>query len=192
MRRFGGSEPAEAGVRLRARHGILRGDTACARSNVYRSPTPARRSPSQWNKPSLVDEQTPSVHHFDNNRNIGTDMKAPDAVTALAALAHEYRLSLYRMLVVAGPEGLNAGTIATRLKLPPSSLTFHLQQLHRAGLITQERDSRQLIYAADFGAMNALVGYLTENCCGGASSCAVACTPAATAKKSSKKSSKAA
>jgi ArsR family transcriptional regulator len=119
-------------------------------------------------------------------------MKAPDAVAALAALAHEYRLSLYRMLVEAGPEGLNAGTIASRLKLPPSSLTFHLQQLHRAGLITQERNSRQLIYAADFAAMNGLVGYLTENCCGGASSCSAACAPGATAKKSSRKSTKAA
>ncbi len=88
------------------------------------------------------------------------------AVAALAALAHEYRLSIYRMLVEAGPEGLNAGTIATRLKLPPSSLTFHLQHLHRAGLVIQQRNSRQLIYSADFGEMNALVGYLTENCCG--------------------------
>src|SRR5262245_34910432 len=96
-------------------------------------------------------------------------MKAADAVAALAALAHDYRLSVYRMLVVAGPEGLNAGTIAGKLKLPPSSLTFHLQQLHRAGLITQERNSRQLIYAADFDAMNGLVAYLTENCCGGSS-----------------------
>jgi ArsR family transcriptional regulator len=92
-------------------------------------------------------------------------MKAPEAVTALAALAHAYRLAIYRMLVQAGPEGLPAGEIASRLKLPPSSLTFHLQALQRAGLITQERMSRQLIYAADFGTMNSLVGYLTENCC---------------------------
>ena len=119
-------------------------------------------------------------------------MKAADAVAALAALAHEYRLGVYRMLVEAGPEGMNAGTIAARLKLPPSSLTFHLQQLHRAGLITQERNSRQLIYAADFDAMNGLVGYLTENCCGGASSCSVAGAPEAVGKKSSKKPSKAA
>lgn len=96
-------------------------------------------------------------------------MKAKQAVNALAALAHEYRLRVYRMLVEAGPEGLNAGTIAGRLKLPPSSLTFHLQQLHRAGLVTQARNSRQLIYSADFAVMKGLVGYLTENCCGGAS-----------------------
>src|SRR5262245_31993466 len=105
-------------------------------------------------------------------------MRAPDAVAALAALAHEYRLSLYRMLVVAGPEGLNAGTIASRLKVAPSSLTFHLQQLHRAGLITQQRNSRQLIYAADFAAMNGLVAFLTENCCGrGAITCDAVCEP---------------
>ena len=94
-------------------------------------------------------------------------MKAKQAVEALAALAHEYRLSVYRMLVEAGPQGLTAGTIATKLKIPPSSLTFHIQSLHRAGLVTQERRSRELIYAAEFGAMNNLVGYLTENCCAG-------------------------
>jgi ArsR family transcriptional regulator, arsenate/arsenite/antimonite-responsive transcriptional repressor len=105
-------------------------------------------------------------------------MKAKQAVDALAALAHENRLSVYRMLVEAGPAGLNAGTIAARLKIPPSSLTFHIQHLHRAGLVTQERNSRQLIYAADFTAMNGLVGYLTENCCGGAS-CESACEPPA-------------
>ncbi len=120
-------------------------------------------------------------------------MNARQAIDALAALAHEYRLRVFRMLVEAGPAGLNAGTIASRLKLPPSSLTFHLQQLHRAGLVTQERNSRQLIYAADFSAMNDLVGYLTENCCGsGVSSCATACAPAAEAKKPGKKPSRAA
>jgi ArsR family transcriptional regulator, arsenate/arsenite/antimonite-responsive transcriptional repressor len=103
-------------------------------------------------------------------------MRANQAVDALAALAHENRLSVYRMLVEAGPAGLNAGTIAARLKIPPSSLSFHIQHLHRAGLVTQERNSRQLIYAADFAAMNALVGYLTENCCGGAT-CESACQP---------------
>jgi ArsR family transcriptional regulator len=109
-------------------------------------------------------------------------MKAPDAVASLAALAHESRLAVYRMLVEAGPEGLPAGVIATRLRLPPSSLTFHLQNLHRAGLITQQRMSRQLIYSADFTVMNDLVGYLTENCCArssSASNCATACAPVA-------------
>src|SRR3954466_7507172 len=100
-------------------------------------------------------------------------MNAAHAVAALAALAHEHRLAVYRMLVEAGPEGLNAGTIASKLKIPPSSLTFHIQSLHRAGLVTQERRSREVIYAADFTSMNDLVGYLTENCCAGSgSSCA--------------------
>lgn len=111
-------------------------------------------------------------------------MKAKQVVTALAALAHEHRLSVYRMLVQAGSEGLNAGTIAARLKVPPSSLTFHLQNLHRAGLVTQERRSRELIYAADFAEMNALVGYLTENCCGTDSSCGAVCIPAQPVKAS--------
>lgn len=109
-------------------------------------------------------------------------MKAPQAVSALAALAHEHRLAVYRLLVEAGPEGLAAGTIAARLKLPPSSLTFHLQHLQRAGLISQQRLSRQLIYAADFSVMNGLVGYLTENCCARGENpgeCATECSPAA-------------
>jgi ArsR family transcriptional regulator, arsenate/arsenite/antimonite-responsive transcriptional repressor len=118
-------------------------------------------------------------------------MNAKQAVDALAALAHEHRLSVYRMLVQAGPEGLNAGTIASKLKIPPSSLTFHMQNLHRAGLVTQERRSREVIYAADFDSMNALVGYLTENCCAGSeSSCAPAerCIPVGEIKKARKSS----
>ena len=114
-------------------------------------------------------------------------MKLAQAVHALSALAHENRVGIYRMLVEAGPEGLNAGTIATRLKVPPSSLTFHLQQLHRAGLVTQARSSRQLIYAADFAVMNDLVGYLTENCCGGSAACTTACTPSATTKRNARR-----
>jgi ArsR family transcriptional regulator, arsenate/arsenite/antimonite-responsive transcriptional repressor len=121
-------------------------------------------------------------------------MQPDGAVAALYALAHEHRLSVYRMLVEAGPEGLNAGTIATRLGLPPSSLTFHLQHLHRAGLITQQRSSRQLIYAADFAVMNDLVGYLTENCCAGsAAACEAQCAPPTrVAKKATRKPSRAA
>jgi ArsR family transcriptional regulator, arsenate/arsenite/antimonite-responsive transcriptional repressor len=114
-------------------------------------------------------------------------MKAPDAVTALAALAHEHRLAIYRMLVEAGQEGLNAGTIAARLAMPPSSLTFHLQHLHRAGLLTQQRNSRQLIYATDFSVMNDLVGYLTENCCrGNSAGCETVCAPAPVTKRTKK------
>ena len=105
-------------------------------------------------------------------------MKHAAAVEALGALAHEHRLALYRLLVEQGPGGLPAGSIAGRLKIAPSSLTFHLHHLRRAGLITQTRSSRQLIYAADFAAMNGLVRYLTENCCGaGAAECAPPCAP---------------
>jgi ArsR family transcriptional regulator len=105
-------------------------------------------------------------------------MKTEQAVAALGALAHETRLSVFRMLVERGPDGLPAGVIAQRLDIPPSSLTFHLQHLSQAKLISQRRLSRQLIYAADFAAMNGLVGYLTENCCGG-QSCAPVCNPGA-------------
>lgn len=106
-------------------------------------------------------------------------MKAENAVTALGAIAHGHRLAVYRMLVKRGPTGLPAGEIATRLDLPPSSLTFHLQQLQRAGLVTQRRLGRQVIYAADYAAMNGLVAYLTENCCGNAAVCTPACAPGA-------------
>ena len=105
-------------------------------------------------------------------------MDTKHAVEALAALAHEHRLAIYRMLVEQGPDGLPAGVIAERLGMPPSSLTFHLQHLLRAGLVTQRRLSRQLIYAADFTAMNSLVAFLTENCCGQGGAGRV-CDPAA-------------
>ena len=92
-------------------------------------------------------------------------MKTPAVIDALAALAHEYRLAIYRLLVEQGPGGLAAGIIGERVGLQPSSLTFHLQTLQRAGLIVQERASRQLLYSADYPVMNSLVGYLTDNCC---------------------------
>ena len=100
------------------------------------------------------------------------------AVAALGALAQDTRLGLFRLLVTAGPAGLSAGTIAERLGVAPSSLSFHLQQLLHAGLVTQRRLSRQLIYAAEYGAMNELLAYLTENCCGRGVGCAPACDPA--------------
>lgn len=106
-------------------------------------------------------------------------MDAISAVAALSALAHEHRLAAYRLLVEAGPEGLPAGIIADRLSLPPSSLTFHLQQLLHAGLATQRRVSRQVFYAMVPEAMNGLVAYLTEHCCGGHAGCGLACDPAA-------------
>lgn len=101
-------------------------------------------------------------------------MQPAQVIDALGALAQEHRLAVFRMLVQAGPEGLAAGAIAKRLGVPNSSLSFHLAQLNRAGLVRQARRGRSLLYAADYPAMNALVGYLTENCCGGG-----ACAPAA-------------
>ena len=101
-------------------------------------------------------------------------MDSAAAIAALGALAQEHRLKLFRLLVQAGEEGLAAGAIAERLGIPNSSLSFHLAQLSRAGLIRQERRHRSIVYRADYAAMNALVGYLMENCCGGG-----ACTPEA-------------
>ena len=102
-------------------------------------------------------------------------MKAADAISALGALAQEHRLALFRLLVQAGEQGMAAGAIADRLGVPNSSLSFHLAQLHRAGLIKQERKHRSLIYRADYSAMNALVAYLLENCCAGADCAPAAC-----------------
>jgi ArsR family transcriptional regulator, arsenate/arsenite/antimonite-responsive transcriptional repressor len=110
-------------------------------------------------------------------------MKTPLVIGALGALAHEHRLAIYRFLVQRGPEGLSAGAIGESVGLVPSSLTFHLQNLQRAGLITQKRESRQLIYSVDFSVMNGLVGYLTENCCGNSSAdCSSTCAPNQTTK----------
>lgn len=116
-------------------------------------------------------------------------MDAVAAIAALGALAQEHRLRLFRLLVQAGPDGMAAGTIAAALGVPNSSLSFHLAQLSRAGLVTQERRHRSLIYRADYGAMNGLVGYLLENCCGGVA-CAPdsACAPAGTATAIERKS----
>src|SRR5215472_6319140 len=106
-------------------------------------------------------------------------MDEKHAIAALGALAQETRLALFRLLVTAGPAGLAVGVIAERLGVQPSSLSFHLAQLVHAGLITQRRLSRHLIYSAEYDAMNALLAYLTENCCGRGGSCAApACNPA--------------
>jgi len=106
-------------------------------------------------------------------------MDEKHAIAALGALAQDTRLALFRLLVTAGPAGLPAGVIAERLGVQPSSLSFHLAQLVHAGLITQRRLSRQLIYSAEYGAMNALLAYLTENCCGRDTVNAPVCDPAA-------------
>jgi ArsR family transcriptional regulator, arsenate/arsenite/antimonite-responsive transcriptional repressor len=108
-------------------------------------------------------------------------MKISTAVAALGALAQETRLEIFRRLVQQGPDGLAAGEIAERLGLPAPTLSFHLNQLRFAGLVTSRRASRSIIYSANFKAMTGLLAYLTENCCGGRPElCApAACTPAA-------------
>lgn len=107
-------------------------------------------------------------------------MQADAAIEALAALAQEHRLAVFRLLVQAGENGMSAGAIADALGIPNSSLSFHLTQLNRAGLVRQERQHRSLIYRANYPAMNALMAYLMENCCAGADcgSAAVCETPA--------------
>lgn len=95
-------------------------------------------------------------------------MDSERTIAALGALAQEHRLAAFRLLVQAGENGMAAGAIAEALAVPNSSLSFHLTQLSRAGLIRPERRHRSLIYRADYAAMNALVGYLMENCCAGA------------------------
>ena len=106
-------------------------------------------------------------------------MKNTNAVSALAALAQENRLDVYRLLVQAGPEGMPAGSVASALKLAPNTLTLHFDRLRDAGLVTVRRQGRSMIYAAQFEVMNELLGFLTENCCQGATEkCAPAvCTP---------------
>ncbi|MEZ5742185.1 MAG: metalloregulator ArsR/SmtB family transcription factor [Sphingomonadaceae bacterium] len=94
-------------------------------------------------------------------------MQPDHVIRALSALAQEHRLAAFRLLVQAGEQGLAAGVLADRLDVPPSSMSFHLAQLANAGLVTQRRESRSIIYSADYAAMNGLMGYLTENCCGG-------------------------
>lgn len=115
-------------------------------------------------------------------------MDKKHAVDALGALAHEYRLEIYRLLVETGPAGLSAGAIGDAVGLAPSSLTFHLQNLHRTGLIVQRRESRSLIYGVDFETMNELVGFLTENCCAGSgTSCATSGKAAAGQRRAKKR-----
>ncbi len=94
-------------------------------------------------------------------------MKRPHALAALAALAQDNRLDVFRLLVEAGPEGMAAGAVANTLKLAPNALTFHLDRLREAGLVTVRRNGRSMIYAARYDTMNALLAYLTENCCRG-------------------------
>src|SRR5262245_61474917 len=108
-------------------------------------------------------------------------MKESTVVVALGALAQESRLDIFRLLVQEGPQGMSAGAIGERLGLPPPTLSFHLNQLRFAGLIRSRRESRSIIYSADFRTMNELLRYLTENCCGGRPELCTpdACAPAA-------------
>jgi ArsR family transcriptional regulator len=107
-------------------------------------------------------------------------MKKEKAIAALASLAQESRLDVFRMLVQSGPDGLPAGEIGAKLCVPSPTLSFHLNHLKHAGLVTCRRDSRSIIYSADYKAMNDLISYLMENCCrGNAEQCApAACKPA--------------
>jgi DNA-binding transcriptional ArsR family regulator len=107
-------------------------------------------------------------------------MEKADAIAALGALAQETRLDIFRLLVQAGEEGMAAGKIGERLGLPSATLAFHLKELKHAGLVSFEREGRSLIYSARYPTMNALLGYLTENCCqGDPAACGVPlCTPA--------------
>lgn len=107
---------------------------------------------------------------------MGKMVQSEIVIRALSALAQEHRLAAYRLLVQAGAEGMAAGGLSEALGLPASSMSFHLSQLSHAGLVTQRRQSRSIIYSADYAAMSELMAYLTDNCCGGA-----ACEPALTA-----------
>jgi len=104
-----------------------------------------------------------SAVHFDYSQS----MKATNAVAALAALAQEIRLDVFKLLVQRGADGIPAGEIAEQLEIPPPTLSFHLAQLRHAGLIQVRREGRSLIYAADYDRMNALLRFLAENCCAG-------------------------
>ena len=111
-------------------------------------------------------------------------MNAATATTALSALAQESRLSVFRALVQAGEEGLAAGEIAAKTRIPPSSLSFHLKELSRAKLVHARHEGRFIYYAANFDSMNALIAFLTENCCGG-EGCGAACAPVSKTKRRS-------
>ena len=98
-------------------------------------------------------------------------MEQIDVIAALAALAQDNRLDVYRLLVRAGPQGMAAGAVAEALSLAPNTLSFHFDRLRHAGLVNVTREGRSLIYAARYETMNGLLSYLTENCCAGVADC---------------------
>ncbi|HXW09062.1 MAG TPA: metalloregulator ArsR/SmtB family transcription factor [Steroidobacteraceae bacterium] len=113
-------------------------------------------------------------------------MNHQDIVRALAALAQDSRLAVFRLLVKRGPEGYSAGEIGEKLDIPGPTLSFHLKELAQAGLITPRKASRFIYYAPAFDRMNELLGYLTENCCSQGAACATACVPNTTAQRKRK------
>jgi len=117
-------------------------------------------------------------------------MKTTEAVDALAALAQETRLNVFRLLVEQGPSGMAAGEIAETIGIAPAALSFHLKELAHARLVKARQDGRFIFYAADFAAMNRLLGFLTDNCCAGdGMACApgTACAPTSSPRKSRRK-----
>jgi ArsR family transcriptional regulator len=139
------------------------------------------RFPSRIIISIIMEMNLPSGRYFNMSRN----MKKPQALAGLSALAQENRLDTFRLLVQAGSAGMPAGQVASALGLPPNTLTFHFDRLREAGLVTVRREGRSMIYAANYQAMNALLDYLTENCCkGAASDCsATTCQPTALTKR---------
>ncbi|OAP44287.1 ArsR/SmtB family transcription factor [Sinorhizobium americanum] len=116
-------------------------------------------------------------------------MNERQALVSFGALSQQTRLQIVRMLVIAGPTGMPAGVIAESLEVSPSNVSFHLKELERAGLITQQRESRSIIYSADYEALGSLVRFLMEDCCGGhpeicapAAAVAACCAPLAEGK----------
>ena len=111
-------------------------------------------------------------------------MESSQVIKALAALAQDSRLAIFRLLIQRGPQGLSAGRIAGHLEIAPATLSFHLKELSLAGLLTSRQEGRFVIYSASFAAMNDVIGFLTQNCCGGNSCTPVlACDPARATEK---------
>lgn len=114
-------------------------------------------------------------------------MNSNDAVAALAALAQETRLAVFRLLVQAGEEGMAAGDIAAALDVPAATLSFHLKELARAGLVASRQAGRNVIYRTGYAAMDDLIAYLTDNCCQGGGQCLPKTAAAASATRSRRK-----